>query len=65
MKKIGDISFEEDMTEGKGVKNLSSLPPENITEEWVKDNLNEKVTKINFSNFYWRSKSSLILSLFF
>ena len=42
VKKIGDISFEEDTTEGEGVKNLSRLPPENITEEWVKDNLNEK-----------------------
>ena len=56
VKKIGDISFEEDTTEGEGVKNLSRLPPENITEEWVKDNLNEKVTKINFSNCYWLSK---------
>ena len=56
VKKIGDISFEEDTTEGEGVKNLSRLPPENITEEWVKDNLNEKVVKINFSNCYWLSK---------
>ena len=56
VKKIGDISFEEDTTEGEGVKNLSRLPPENITEEWVKDNLNEKVTKINFANCYWLSK---------
>ena len=56
VKKIGDISFEEDNTEGEGVKNLSRLPPENITEEWVKENLNEKVTKINFSNCYWLSK---------
>ena len=55
-KKIGDISFEEDTTEGEGVKNLSRLPPENITEEWVKDNLNDKVTKINFANCYWLSK---------
>ena len=56
VKKIGDISFEEDTTEGEGVKNLSRLPPENITEEWVKDNLNEKVTKINFANCYWLTK---------
>ena len=56
VKKIGDISFEEDTTEGEGVKNLSRLPPENITEEWVKDNLNSKVTKINFANCYWLSK---------
>ena len=56
IKKIGDISFEEDTTEGEGVKNLSRLPPENITEEWVKDNLNEKVTKINFANCYWLTK---------
>ena len=55
-KKIGDISFEEDTTEGEGVKNLSRLPPENITEEWVKDNLNNKVTKINFANCYWLTK---------
>ena len=56
VKKIGDISFKEDTTEGEDVKNLSCLPPENITEEWAKDNLNEKVTKINFSNCYWLSK---------
>ena len=56
VKKIGDISFEEDKTEIETVKNLSRLPPENITEEWVKDNLNQNVTKINFENCYWLSK---------
>ena len=56
VKKIGDISFEEDKTDPEAVKNLSRLPPENITEEWVKDNLSEKVTKINFENCYWLTK---------
>ena len=56
VKKIGDISFEEDNTEIETVKNLSRLPPENITEEWVKDNLSGNVTKINFENCYWLSK---------
>ena len=56
VKKIGDISFEEDKTEIETVKNLSRLPPENITEEWVKDNLSGNVTKINFENCYWLSK---------
>ena len=56
VKKIGDISFEEDKTEIETVKNLSRLPPENITEEWVKDNLNQNVSKINFENCYWLSK---------
>ena len=56
VKKIGDISFEEVKGEIETVKNLSRLPPENITEEWVKDNLNETVTKINFENCYWLSK---------
>ena len=32
------------------------MPPENITEEWVKENLNERVKKINFENCYWLSK---------
>ena len=56
VKKIGDISFEEVKGEIESVKNLSRLPPENITEEWVKDNLNMKVKKINFENCYWLSK---------
>jgi hypothetical protein len=55
-KKIGDISFEEEKGEIEAVKNLSRLPPENITEEWVKDNLKENVEKINFENCYWLSK---------
>ena len=55
-KKIGDISFEEEKGEIESVKNLSRLPPENITEEWVKDNLKENVEKINFENCYWLSK---------
>ena len=55
-KKIGDISFEEVKGEIESVKNLSRLPPENITEEWVKENLNERVKKINFENCYWLSK---------
>lgn len=56
MKKIGDISFEEDTGQSENVKNLSRLPPENITEEWLKSNLNKNVEMLKLENCYWLSK---------
>ena len=56
MKKIGDISFEEEPNINENVKNLSRLPPENITEEWIKSNLNNKVELLRIENCYWLSK---------
>lgn len=55
-KKIGDISFEEVKGELESVKNLTRLPPENITEEWLKENLNQNVRKLNVENCYWLTK---------
>ena len=58
-KNRGDLSFEEDKDDVENVKNLARLPPDNITEEWVKENLTAKVTKINLSNCYWLTKDLL------
>jgi hypothetical protein len=59
IKKIGDISFEEDPTENENVKNLLRLPPDNITEEWIKHNLNSDVELLRLENCYWLSKDLL------
>lgn len=56
MKKIGDISFEEEDTEIELVKNLKRLPPDNLTEEWIKDNLNNDVEILRLDNCYWLSR---------
>jgi hypothetical protein len=56
VKKIGDISFEENNTQSENIKNLMRLPPENVTEEWIKSNLNEKVKLLRLENCYWLSK---------
>lgn len=57
MKKIGDISFEEETNESELVKNMKRLPPDNLTEEWVKTNLNSSVELLSLENCYWLSKS--------
>lgn len=57
IKKIGDISFEEDPTEPQeNVKNLKRLGPDNLTEEWIKENLNSKVEILRLENHYWISE---------
>jgi len=56
IKRIGDISFEEDNTESENVKNLKRLGPDNLTEESIKDNLNSKVEILRLENHYWISK---------
>lgn len=56
-KKIGDISFEEETNEAENVKHLRRLSPDNLTEEWLRDNLNSKVQILNLDNCYWISKS--------
>jgi hypothetical protein len=55
-KKIGDISFEEEDEEPEMIKNLKRLSPDNITEEWLKDNLNNSVETLKLDNCYWLSK---------
>lgn len=56
IKKIGDISFEEVNNDSENIKNMSRLPPENITEEWIKENLNSNVEMLRLENCYWISK---------
>jgi len=56
LKKIGDISFEESDEEPEMIKNLKRLSPDNITEEWLKDNLNDNVETLRLDNCYWLSK---------
>jgi hypothetical protein len=56
LKKIGDISFEEEDAEVELVKNLKRLPPDNLTEEWVKENLNSNVEILRLDNCYWLSR---------
>lgn len=56
LKKIGDISFEEDDDDPEMIKNLKRLSPDNITEEWLKDNLNDSVEVLRLDNCYWLSK---------
>ena len=38
------------------IKNLKRLSPDNITEEWLKDNLNNTVEVLRLDNCYWLSK---------
>lgn len=56
LKKIGDISFEDEDGEVELVKNLKRLPPDHITEEWIKGNLNSDVEVLTLDNCYWLSK---------
>jgi len=56
LKKIGDISFEEEDPDIELVKNLKRLSPDHITEEWIKENLNENVEILRLDNCYWLSK---------
>jgi hypothetical protein len=57
VKKIGDISFEEDPNpESENIKNLKRLGPDNLTEEWIKENLNSHVDILRLENHYWISK---------
>ncbi len=56
IKKIGDISFEEETTESENVKNLKRCRPDNLTEESIKDILNSKVDILRLENHYWISK---------
>jgi hypothetical protein len=57
IKKIGDISFEEDPNpESENIKNLKRLGPDNLTEEWIKENLTSQVDILRLENHYWISK---------
>ena len=56
LKKIGDISFEEEEGEVELVKNLKRLSPDHLTEEWIKENLNCNVKILRLDNCYWLSK---------
>ncbi len=56
LKKIGDISFEEEEGEVELVKNLKRLSPDHFTEEWIKENLNGNVEILRLDNCYWLSK---------
>lgn len=56
VKRIGDISFEEESNEIENVKNMSRLPPDNLTEEWLKANLHEDTEILRLDNCYWLSR---------
>jgi hypothetical protein len=55
-KKIGDISFEETNNLNEDVKDLKRLSPDFITEESLKDNLNDRVEILRLENCNWLSK---------
>jgi hypothetical protein len=55
-KKIDDISFEEINNQNEDVKDLKRLSPDFITEEALKDNLNDKVELLRLENCHWLSK---------
>jgi hypothetical protein len=59
VKKIGDISFEEETNESEKVKNLKRLPPDNLTEESLKTNLNGETIILRLENHYWISRDIL------
>ena len=59
VKKIGDISFEEETNESEKIKNLKRLPADNLTEESLKTNLSSDVTLLRLENHYWISKDIL------
>ena len=56
LKKIGDISFEEEIYENEGIKRLKRVSCDNLTDESLKLFLNEKVKKLNIENNYWISQ---------
>jgi hypothetical protein len=55
-KKIGDISFDELNNEEEKVINLNRLPPDYITDESLKSNLDNKCEILRLENCYWLSK---------
>ena len=59
VKKIGDLSFEEEMVESEKIRNLKRLSPDNLTEESLKSNLCSEVTILRLENHYWISKDIL------
>ena len=59
VKKIGDISFEEETNESEKVKNLKRLAPDNLNEESLKTNLNSDAIILRLENHYWISKDIL------
>lgn len=56
IKKIGDISFDEEDNDLEHIRNLKRLSPDNVTEEWIKENLNNTVEILRLDNCYWLSK---------
>ena len=56
MKKIGDISFEEELLENEVTRNLKRWTPDNITNESLKDFLSSEVKILNLQNHYWLSQ---------
>lgn len=59
MKKIGDISFEEEVYEPENVKNLKRWTADNLNNESLKDFLSEEVKILNIENHYWISQDVL------
>lgn len=56
MKRIGDISFEEEVYEPENVTHLKRWTPDNITNESIKDFLSSEVKILNIENHYWLSQ---------
>ena len=59
VKKIGDISFEEETIESEKIRNLKRLPADNLTEESLKSNLSSEASILRLENHYWISKDIL------
>ena len=56
MKKIGDISFEDEPYEPENIKALKRWTSDNLTNESLKEFLNENVKILNIENHYWLSQ---------
>lgn len=59
MKKIGDISFEEEIFEPEVIKQLKRFTPDNLNNEVLKEYLNDQVQILNLSNHYWITQDVL------
>lgn len=59
MKKIGDISFEDETFESEKIKNNNWLSHDNMTEDSLKSNLSSEVTILRLENHNWISKDIL------
>lgn len=59
MKKIGDISFEEEIFEPEVIKQLKRFTPDNLNNDVLKEFLNDQVQILNLSNHYWITQDVL------